>query len=755
MSKSYQQSSLGRDRDSAGVGLLSPPQSFNLPAALGRMSQGTARLANLMNLGTALNQQGLSNTGGTSHALNTLLNMGGRGQSSMSSQHRGEPERATNILASFGLSARDLDELSRYPEDKITPENLPQVLMQLKRRRAEEGTLGFDRSSKEDQSYRSSRDDWDDIRRFRREGFSERSSTLNPVVEYDHGKESSSRYFDRMDYDEDRVDRRKDDLRYSESRSYLPERERMGPGPMQERSLFERKRGSPPSNSIEDFHGLMPKMFPHSCSLCDMPVHSAKEWNQHLNGPVHRRRCQLLLELYPEWNPDMGPSMFEPGFLQSTNPAPGILGPPPAPLHFGGPPPPMGPPPMGPPPMGPPPGMGGDMHGMMRPNRKEAGRVVHIMDFQRGKNLRQQLLQLVEPFGAVNNFLILNNINEAFIEMTTPEEAQAVVEFYWARPAFIFGKPVRVHLSQKYKRIKRPEQKQELGRVVHLSNLPSMQYSDSELLDLIEPFGKVKNYILMRLKHQAFLEMETRGEAIALVDSCRKKPLLFNGKPIKVDLSEKYKKLILRIPNKGDSEQQKDNRKRAHSPEGKVSAGEKKKKTEGETQKDDAELESDDEVVNEEEAAEMLESASSGDEAKDGDDKKSKAKKAAQAASKKKLRKTKRGSFPGHMDDFVTLDEVGDDEEAKAVLTEEERAAQGLSEAEEGEDEMECSIGPYQPSVSVGVEYVVAKSGFYCRLCSVFFTNEDAAKNVHCCSLPHYQRLKRLLIRKERQAEDS
>lgn len=38
--------------------------------------------------------------------------------------------------------------------------------------------------------------------------------------------------------------------------------------------------------------------------------------------------------------------------------------------------------------------------------------------------------------------------------MSTTEDAQAVVEYYSATPALVFGKPVRVHLSQKYKRIK-------------------------------------------------------------------------------------------------------------------------------------------------------------------------------------------------------------------------------------------------------------------------------------------------------------
>ena len=46
------------------------------------------------------------------------------------------------------------------------------------------------------------------------------------------------------------------------------------------------------------------------------------------------------------------------------------------------------------------------------------------------------------------------------------------------------------------------DQKQELGRVIHLSNLPHSGYSDSAVLKLAEPYGKIKNYILMRMKSQ-------------------------------------------------------------------------------------------------------------------------------------------------------------------------------------------------------------------------------------------------------------
>ncbi|XP_074011982.1 matrin-3 isoform X5 [Numenius arquata] len=847
MSKSFQQSSLSRDsqghgRDlSAGIGLLAAAtQSLNMPASLRRMNQGTARLASLMNLGmsSSLNQQGshsaLSSGSTSSHNLQSIFNIGSRGPLPLSSQHSGDADQATNILASFGLSARDLDELSRYPEDKITPENLPQILLQLKRRRAEEGYGRDGRSSTREPPYRVPRDDWEEKRHFRRDSFDDRGPSLNPVVDYDHGSRSQeSGYYDRMDYEDDRLrdgERCRDESFYGETshnyHKFDSEYDRMGRGPGPERSLFEKKRGAPPNSNIEDFHGFLPKGYPHLCSICDMPVHSNKEWNHHINGATHSRRCQLLLEIYPEWNPDSdsGHGMGDPFMLQqSTNPAPGILGPPPPPFHLGG------------PPVGPRGNIGagnGNMQGPrhMQKGRVETSRVVHIMDFQRGKNLRYQLLQLVEPFGIITNHLILNKINEAFIEMSTTEDAQAAVEYYSTTPALVFGKPVRVHLSQKYKRIKKPEgkpdqktepPKPELGRVIHLSNLPHSGYSDNAVLKLAEPYGKIKNYILMRMKSQAFIEMETREDALAMVEHCANKALWFQGRCVKVDLSEKYKKLVLRIPNKGVELLKKDKtRKRTYSPDSKDSPSDKKSKPDAaqkpessgaedkvkeEKQEDAAEpsgvksgeqadqdepsllLESEDELlVDEEEAAALLESGSSaGDDAdvanladvtteekKDTTDEvavKPEGNVVANPAAKKKLKKVDKIEEPEQENETLENGtKTEDNSKAETAEASDTTTAQdpekNAHENTDTQDEQETKsiqekslvpdefrIGPYQPNVPVGVNYVVPKTGFYCKLCSLFYTNEDVAKKTHCSSLPHYQKLKKIL---DKMAED-
>ncbi|XP_066446473.1 matrin-3-like [Eleutherodactylus coqui] len=833
MSKSYSQSSLGRDFMNIGSG--------------SKLSQQGSR--------TLL-------SGPSSKNLPSIFSIGNRAPPPppppLSSQRRGDPNQANNILASFGLSSRDLDELSRYPEEKITPESLPQLIQQIKRRRSEDMSMLSYRERLPREPLRVSSSDWDDdVRPYRRESFPDRSSGLDHVVDYDHGSRSREpTYRDRLDLDERLRDREnfREDRFLSDApfRKLSTDYEPMSYSQPQERSVFEKTRGMPSIRNIDDFHGRLPKDFPHLCSLCDMPLHTKKGWVEHVGGLTHRRHRLLLLEVYPEWNGHgMGDSLM---LRQSTNHAPGLLGPPPPQpqslLSMGG---------------GPEGRHGGPrvhLGGMeergpgprhmqnrppMKPARYGTGRVVHIINFERGRNLKSRLLRLAEPFGEITNHLILNKMNEAFIEMSTAEDAVAVVDYYTTNPAIIMGKPVRVLLSQKYKRIKKSEpkpeakpdpQKTEVSRVVHVSRLPSYGFTDSALINLAETFGKVKTYILMRVRNQAFIEMERLEDAQDMVKRCEIVPLMFQGKTLKVDLSERYKKLVLRIPNKL-IEQKDKTRKRAHSPDHKAGAKEKQRKPEstegddGEGQVSSEDITGDDTVHTseeadqkdivtdsceadlledeEEEATALLETSSSvaddevldsneADTNDDGEDQMEAQEPLSPAPTAGFTEEKPKGAakFSGNIDDFVTLDEVGDEEDldrlkaavaeksaerakmecssvlASTSVEETEQENEAEQEAEQAAEKGTCKtaarkptkatestseinplaaltkdyfLGPYQSNNPVGVEFVVPKTGFYCKLCSLFYTNEDVAKVTHCSTLPHYQKLKKVLTK--------
>uniref|UniRef100_UPI00398EEAA4 matrin-3-like isoform X3 n=1 Tax=Pristiophorus japonicus TaxID=55135 RepID=UPI00398EEAA4 len=941
LGRAQQDHGRGMKKDSHNVGFFPAAQSANVHANLGRMNQG-ARMGGYMNFGrgqavglqgVGQGHQNLMSSGGgpsrSSSGLPSLFDVGSRNQPSLAVQKRIDADRASNILATFGLSSRDLDELSRYPEDKLTPESLPDILMQLKRKRNDDGTsLNYSRgdsSPREDRSFRTSRSEWEEERRFR-SNFEGRDPDADPVVNYDHGssRESSSRYYDRKDYEPERLrgdDFRRDDMRMSEPMyKYDSDYGKMGPSPSrgQERSLFERKRGSPSLSNINDYHGFLPTMFPHLCSLCDVTVHSMKDWNQHKNEPAHKRRCLLLLEIYPQWVPEDVPSTrINPSARQTS------LGPDAASAllaairqldaldpH------------------------GGNRKGQMQNKRNmpldEPGRVLHMTELPKGKCKVKDILKLAQPFGMITKYLLLNTKSEGFVEMSTNGQAQTAVAFYSMKPAILYGKRVRVDMSHKYKEIDLKKQKQERsgGRVALLQNLPPSGYSDADIVKIGTNFGKVLNYIVMRLRNQAFLEMESKKCMVDMVKHYKKTPLIFRGRKVTVDASQKYKTLVLKKPSIKVQELLKEQdeadrkRRRSRSPsfkkklpsksknapkadgekgeqkisESSPSKEDKKENSEGEN-KPEIQSKEKEEGLEEEEAIAVIESDAelteegmveelgSGDSENEEVDKEDLQKKtehemegtdSIEPDSKTDMetsvqnksettetqvpiiRRSKRHQqaasqdlkeecFPENIDEFVTVDEVGDveagnldledlmscadnksklanDDADTSIQTEKsedtseqkdedvdkpkrkhgrkrgkniktKKGEQGdrkdsgeENDVKQDGDEItenkldgdeksdvqeettstcvepeskrarlrsptpdEYRLGPYQPSNPIGLDYVVPKTGYYCTLCCLFYTKEEVAKKTHCSSLPHYQKLKKML---DKQAEE-
>uniref|UniRef100_UPI003AAF81BA RNA-binding protein 20 n=1 Tax=Centroberyx gerrardi TaxID=166262 RepID=UPI003AAF81BA len=48
-------------------------------------------------------------------------------------------------------------------------------------------------------------------------------------------------------------------------------------------------------------------------------------------------------------------------------------------------------------------------------------------------------------------------------------------------------------------------------------------------------------------------------------------------------------------------------------------------------------------------------------------------------------------------------------------------------------------------SIPLGVEFIVPRTGFFCKLCGLFYTSEETAKTSHCRSTVHYRNLQKYL----------
>uniref|UniRef100_A0A669D2J4 Zinc finger protein 638 n=1 Tax=Oreochromis niloticus TaxID=8128 RepID=A0A669D2J4_ORENI len=100
---------------------------------------------------------------------------------------------------------------------------------------------------------------------------------------------------------------------------------------------------------------------------------------------------------------------------------------------------------------------------------------------------------------------------------------------------------------------------------------------------------------------------------------------------------------------------------------------------------------------------------------------------------------------------FVTIDEAGDDGEEKATEYEafgKQRSNLVEPEAKRSRSQSPCVtdnlvLPPFNPSIPLGQEHVVPKTGYLCSLCSVFYVAESTAKDLHCRSHRHYKNLQK------------
>ncbi|GAA6099198.1 matrin 3-like 1.2 [Tachysurus ichikawai] len=451
------------------------------------------------------------------------------------------------LFASLGLSPNDLDVLAQVPEENISVETLPHLIMQLKNRKAEASRhLASDllsQSLSPDPSYRGGRDKWGDMqggRLDRSTASTSQSRTSQSDFGYSSTQDLSSRSYDMLDYGSSGSSR---DRQYSELSSDRYRGLGTTSSSASDDLFMQRRMGYPSQGKIQDFLGVMPHMFPHVCSLCDFDVHSSMEWTQHTTGMRHTENRRVLLQLYPDWDPQM-PSgrMSDTLSLSSKNRSDGLLGVAPSSMRQRT-------------------SMGsnwGSTSSMSLSNKssysstpKIRSRVVVVKYDEKPK--LSALFALASRFGAIREHLVLKN--KAFLELATHEEALAMTNHYQNKPATLHGREVKIYLSkdllviEKNDRPDRENRNRDSGPVVFFSNLPRETEKKAELLTVARRFGTVVNHLF--LNDQAFVQMGNSEDAEMLVKYYTIHPLTISRRTIHMNICTKYKTLTV-VPGKGE-----------------------------------------------------------------------------------------------------------------------------------------------------------------------------------------------------------
>ncbi|XP_023823543.1 matrin-3 [Salvelinus sp. IW2-2015] len=405
-----------------------------------------------------------------------------------SSAHKGSGDGATstmNLYATLGLSPEDVDALAQIPENEISVETLPYLIMKLKANRAKQEEQG--QASPKGDSCQEDTDDGD---------LSKQDSP--PAV-----PRRSNSHCDT-------------DYRRAEIHS-RPERTEARRGSRHTRPSMEKPSDSqqkiPFSYQVDDFHGVVPKVYPHTCSLCLCMLNSNKTWKEHLNGLRHAEGCQDLSRLYPDWKKqdprkEMSNSIPSRDAISTAQKS------------------------------------ASERHYL----KPRAGTKVVVTKFPHGSVCVEDLMTLAKPFGTVVKHLVFPC--KGFLEFDSHKEAVNMVNHFSEKQAFVKGYKLNLYLSPMVCSIhpprldepteKRPT-KQATNTVVCFSRLPPGKEREPEILDLAKMFGDVRHSTFS--SDQALIEMVDWKDADIMVKYYHSNPLKINGKSVKVILSSSLKRL--------------------------------------------------------------------------------------------------------------------------------------------------------------------------------------------------------------------
>nr|XP_029515086.1 matrin-3-like [Oncorhynchus nerka] len=409
------------------------------------------------------------------------------------------------LLSSCGLKPKDLSLLAEMPEDLITVENLPHLVLEIKKKRATHQSpypamISYPPAA------------------------TSRPPSVQ-VVDYHYGKETLRSYqTPRSTYNmaqggssntwkPPNSSQPAVDYRYPPTTDYRPR-------PDQDVPVVTIKMATsgntPTKKSALDFHGEIPQKFPHTCSLCDITVLSEKFWFTHANGTQHADGQLTFLKMYPDWDCRMQTTRNGDDRTKRPNVEEKTAGPSHRLINY----------------LGKPSSSGS--RESIDSKTKGSGKVVCAQFTARCLN-EDGLKDLINPFGEVVKIIMFPAL--AFVELGSTDQAADIVRYYLSNPVMVKGGQVTFSVSSTFNFL-------QSSRVLSFSPVPPGKESSAwkrQLLAAAKRFGPVEHSLF--LPTQAFVEMTNPLDAQKLVRHHTSKPLKIDEIHIKVAFSSEYNTL--------------------------------------------------------------------------------------------------------------------------------------------------------------------------------------------------------------------
>ncbi|XP_028834533.1 uncharacterized protein LOC114789355 isoform X2 [Denticeps clupeoides] len=267
---------MGEGAASQEVGFLSQPVMLSTPeqTAEGWSSyQGTKVQVNSQQTSFLPNMLHQTNTLPAPAALGSTDSLSDP-MSSWSSSCLQMPQTSDNIasvLASFGLSSEDLEVISHFPSDQLTPETLPFILQDIQRQKASQPQLASLQPSPASQP----------------DPPQPAAAPSTPVTAFMNVMtQASATVFDYGHTSQDGY------TREALSRKQSPN--------FKFKSIHD---NVPTPNMISDYLACVPSVYPHTCSLCKVQCDKPQDWQDHVDAAFHFNSCSAFRKKYPDWRP--------------------------------------------------------------------------------------------------------------------------------------------------------------------------------------------------------------------------------------------------------------------------------------------------------------------------------------------------------------------------------------------------------------------------------------------------------------------
>ncbi|KAK9400871.1 RNA-binding protein 20 [Crotalus adamanteus] len=358
------------------------------------------------------------------------------------------------------------------------------------------------------------------------------------------------------------------------------------------------------------------------------------------------------------------------------------------------------------------------------------GRVVHICNLPEGSCTENDVINLGLPFGKVTNYILMKSTNQAFLEMAYTEAAQAMVEYYKEKPAMINDDKLLIRMSKRYKELQLKKPGKNVATIIQ--NIHSQRERD--MLREGDRYGLERPR--SRSPINCSLSPRSRTPSFTSCSSPRS--------PLSTNRTEQ---------KQSDKDKLKDNAKKAENMTPGIAERNNVKKGKG--------------IAERNNVKKGKENGNENEDWESGSDMEAET------------------WYPTNMEELVTVDEsdkLVDDykeietleirnNEDKDILAKKSQEERNNGSEEKPKTQANCRYTEiktpdlpeveskklyFSPSweqddvftelnIPLGVEFVVPRTGYYCKLCGLFYTNEDAAKIHHCRSTVHYKNLQKYL----------